>query len=347
MEGNVGEKYRLFVSLAVVWAVIMPAFAQQPESPQGDIWDLTGIETDNGDPAGETNTTSVSRDSSWVDSSHRFVTARTNNLTQWIDSYFGGAEVDHEAASSRLRLRLLSNSDERQGSDVRVRLGGKLNLPALSERLDLVFRGDDPVDDINGQEDPSQSRVGLQYQLGSEAASPHRVDVTVGANSAGLRPGLKYRYRKHFNERDTLRFTQRLQYEFDDGFNTTTRLDVDHIINDDQLIRSYSRVYWGEASDGLEWSTSISHIARWRDEAAEPGLQGRAAMVFAEVSGVTQPFSYVSNYRLGARLRRHTYRDYLFVELEPSYNRRIDAPGLPRRGAWQVELRLELLLFNE
>lgn len=344
VDGIVGARYKLFIALAVLWGVIMPVFAQPSAPTQSDIWDLSSVEVD---PSGDRADISATQDASWVDSSHDFVTLRANNLTQWIDRYFGGAEVDHEAASSRLRLRLSSSWDERLGTDVGVRLGGKVNLPALSERLDLVFRGDDPVDDINGQEDPSQSRIGLQYQLGASATSPHRFDLTLGVNSSGPRPGMKYRYRKRFSERDTLRFTQRLQYEFDDGVGTTSRIDFDHIINQDQLIRSYSRLFWGEESDGLEWSTSLSHIARWRDETAQRGVQGRAAMVFAEVSGVTQPFSYISNYRVGLRLRRHTYRDYLFLELEPSYNWRIDAPTLPRRGAWQVELRLEFLLFDD
>jgi len=347
MEGNVGATYRILVSLAVVWSVIMPLYAQESELSQGDIWDLTAIETKNPQSERKITDPQNAKEPSWVDTSHDFFTVRTNNLTQWIDRYFGGAEVDHEAASSRLRLRLISDWDQRLGSDFRVRLGGKLNLPALSERLDLVFRSDDPVDDINGQEDPSQSRVGLQYQLGPQSTSPHRFDLTFGMNASGPRPGVKYRYRQQFSERDTLRFTQRLHYEVDDGFNTTARIDVDHIINDDQLIRSYSRLFWGEESDGLEWSTSISHIARWRDASAEPGIQGRAAMVFGEISGVTRPFSYASNYRVGVRFRRHTYRDYLFLELEPSYNWRIDEPHLPRRGAWKVELRLEFLLFDD
>mgnify|MGYP006932090575 CR=1 FL=1 len=69
-------------------------------------------------------------------------------------------------------------------------------------------------------------------------------------------------------------------------------------------------------------------------------------MVYAGLSGQTEPTSYVSNYRLGVRYRRQTYRDYLFVELEPSYNWRIDTPGLSREGAWRVELRFEFL-FEE
>ena len=73
----------------------------------------------------------------------------------------------------------------------------------------------------------------------------------------------------------------------------------------------------------------------------------QALILYTETSGVTEPYSYVSNYRLGARFRKQTYRDYLFLELEPSYNWRVDEPYVPRRGAWKIELRAEFLLFND
>ena len=57
------------------------------------------------------------------------------------------------------------------------------------------------------------------------------------------------------------------------------------------------------------------------------------------------PYAYVKNYRLGMRLRRQAVKDYLFWEIEPSYNWRIDEPYFDREGAWKIELRLEFLLF--
>ena len=47
------------------------------------------------------------------------------------------------------------------------------------------------------------------------------------------------------------------------------------------------------------------------------------------------------------RLRRQAVKDYLFWEIEPSYNRRINAPHFDRKGSWKIELRLESLLFDK
>ena len=285
---------------------------------------------------------------SWVDNSHSYVTQKADAVTRWVDSYFGGTEVDQETANSRLRLRIITNWDERETNDARVRLGGKVNLPALSRRLDLVFQGDDPTDSINGRDDPSQTAVGLQYQLDdNDPGALSRFDLTVGLGSSGPRPGLKYRYHHQVSPVDTIYFTQRLQYDLGDGVQTSSRLDIDHVLNDHQLVTSFSRLFVGDDSEGVEWSTSLAHIARWTTETDSlVGSREHATMLYAGLSGQTQPTHYVSNYRLGVRYRRQTYRDYLFVEVEPSYNWRIDEPGLPREGAWRVELRFEFL-FEE
>ena len=90
---------------------------------------------------------------SWLDEGHGLVTDRADDLTQWFDAYFGGGDAGDTEAYSRLRLRVSNEWDERLGNDVRFRLGGKVNLPQISKRLDLVFQGDDPLNDINGEQD--------------------------------------------------------------------------------------------------------------------------------------------------------------------------------------------------
>jgi hypothetical protein len=49
---------------------------------------------------------------------------------------------------------------------------------------------------------------------------------------------------------------------------------------------------------------------------------------------------------MGLRLRAQAIREFLFFELEPTLNQRIDAPNLPRETAWAVEARVEFLLFD-
>ena len=279
----------------------------------------------------------------WVDSSHRFATDRTMALTRWVDSFFGDMDGDAEIAESRLRLKITADWDERLGTETRVSVGGKVNLPRLADRVDLVFRGDDPDELVTGDEDdPSQSQVGLQVMLDESASGNHRTDFTVGLSGAGPKPGVKYRYKTLWGPNTSFRFSQRAQYDFDDGGFATTKLDIDYALSRRSLIRTQNRVLYGENSDGAEWSSNVGVVRQW---AVENGFE-RAAYLYAGIRGHTEPDSYIENYQVGLRLRAQAIREFLFFELEPTLNQRIDAPNLPRETAWAVEARVEFLLFD-
>jgi len=290
---------------------------------------------------------SPERQPSWIDSGHGFVTSRADDLTQWFDAYFGGGDQEDTGAYSRLRLRLIEDWDQRLGNDVRLRIGGKVNLPEISKRLDLVFQGDDPLNEINGGDDPSQSRVALELKLNPLEELGFDFRLTLGASSNGPKPGLKFTLDKDLSERNTLRFIERIQYDFGEGTTSTSRLLLDHQIDEQQLLRSYTRLLYGAEADGLEWSTAVQWINFWDADRIEGEPNERGLMAYTEVWGATEPYQYVSNYRVGVRYRRQTYRKYLFVELEPSYNWRVDEPFDQRAGAWKIELRFELLLFED
>ena len=279
----------------------------------------------------------------WVDSSHRFATDRTMALTRWVDSFFGDMDGDAEIAESRLRLKITADWDERLGTETRVSVGGKVNLPRLADRVDLVFRGDDPDELVPGDEDdPSQSQVGLQVMLDESASGNHRTDFTVGLSGAGPKPGVKYRYKTLWGPNTSFRFSQRAQYDFDDGGFATTKLDIDYALSRRSLIRTQNRVLYGENSDGAEWSSNIGVVRQW---AVENGFE-RAAYLYAGIRGHNEPDSYIENYQVGLRLRAQAIREFLFFELEPTLNQRIDAPNSPRETAWAVEARVEFLLFD-
>lgn len=279
----------------------------------------------------------------WVDSSHRFATDRTMALTRWVDSFFGDMDGDAEIAESRLRLKITADWDEHLGTETRVSVGGKVNLPRLADRVDLVFRGDDPDELVPGDEDdPSQSQVGLQVMLDESASGNHRTDFTVGLSGAGPKPGVKYRYKTLWGPNTSFRFSQRAQYDFDDGGFATTKLDIDYALSRRSLIRTQNRVLYGENSDGAEWSSNVGVVRQW---AVENGFE-RAAYLYAGIRGHTEPDSYRENYQVGLRLRAQAIREFLFFELEPTLNQRIDAPNSPRETAWAVEARVEFLLFD-
>jgi hypothetical protein len=284
-----------------------------------------------------------SEEAGWIDGGHDYAARKANEMTQWVDNFFGNDERDLEQAESRLRLRTIYDWDQRLSNEVKFRLGGKVNLPQISDRLDLVFRGEEM--DGMGERDSQQydeDRVGLQLQVGNTEVEKHRFDLTMGVSSAGLRPGVKYVFQDAFARDMNFRFTQRIMHENDEGVYGISQFVLDKALSDRSLARSYTRLMRGEETDGLEWSTTLSYARAWNNERGRVG----ATWLYVGAEGQTEPYDYVSNYLVGVRFRRQAYRDFLFWEVEPSYNWRIDEPYFDRDGAWKVVLRLEFLLFD-
>lgn len=273
----------------------------------------------------------------WVDTGHRFVTNEAIELAQWMDDFFGDREYDVDRAESFLRLQFENDWDEEDGNSLRVKLRGRLQLPQLSKRLSLVFEGDDGDELIDDNQDRDrEDTVGLQYEISESRRS--RWDATLGFNSSGVRPGVRFRHQDAIDDKNSYRYTQRVQWEHDDGFYTTGRLDLNHVIDEDDALRWSNRVVYGEETDGVEWRTRLA----WRQRRDLNSKRPYALSYFGAINGVTDPSGYVKNYRLGVEFRRQIYRDFLFFEVEPSWNYRQRNYDDDRDTAWGIILRLEV-----
>ena len=285
----------------------------------------------------------IESEGDWLEDGKDYAARKANEMTQWVDNFFGNDERDLEQAESRLRLRTIFNWDEGLDNEIKFRLSGKVSLPQISKRLDLVFRGED-MDDISddGVEDPSEDRVGLQLQVGPKDIQKYRFDLTVGFGSSGPKPGAKFVYQDAFAKDLNFRFTQRFAYDVGEGGYGSSRFVLDKALGDREVVRAYNRFLYGEETDGTEWFSSLSYARGWR---ADNGRLG-ATWLYVGADGQTEPYDFVRSYKVGARFRRQAYRDFLFWEVEPSYNWRIDEPYFDREGAWRIELRMEFLLFD-
>ena len=279
----------------------------------------------------------------WIDNSHAYATEQAQALTEWMDSFFGDPVYDLEEAESWLRLDMVSDWDEDDGSDFKLRLRGKVQLPRISKRLDLVFSGEDGdgLADLEDDERQVDDQVGLQYEILRSLRS--RVDATLGFSSGNLRPGLRYRFRNPIGDRSSLRFTERIQYESDEGFYSTTQLDLYRALDEDRSLRWGNRVLWGEETDGVEWRTRLSLRERLYADSKRP----LAVAWFGSINGETDPEFYIRNYRFGALLRGRIYRKFLYLEVEPAYNFRKRTPDDSREGAWSFVFRLEVHLRQD
>jgi len=277
----------------------------------------------------------------WVDDGHAYATDQAQALTEWMDSFFGDPDYDLEKPESLLRLEWENEWDQEKDRRSRLRLRGKIQLPALSERLNLVFSGEDG-DRLADDERSSGDRVSLLYNVGERQRS--RVDLTMGLDWGELEPGIRYRNQGPIVDRFRYRYTQRLEWENDDGWQTTGQVNLDHAVAENQLLRWSNEAEYGEESEGVEWRSKLSFRQLYETSRLHDPL---VVAWFGAVKGVTDP-SYVKNYRLGMLFRRQLWRRYFFAELQPSYNfRKRGGENDDREGAWNIVLHFELLFEPE
>lgn len=131
----------------------------------------------------------------WVDNSHQYIGTKADDLAIYLDRFFGAPLEDLESADSTVRFVTRFDWDDDDGSDSGFSLRGTVHLPRISERLSLVFEGDDgdaeEEFDINRSE---SNEVGLQ--LNTADGKNSRFDLTVKLSSGpNLKPGVRYRFK--------------------------------------------------------------------------------------------------------------------------------------------------------
>lgn len=322
------------VKIWFITLLLLPALAWGEIQTETDDKELEEVLVHGAEPEESDNDPS-----NWVDASHHYAIDQAQALTEWMDSFFGDPNYDVEVPESLVRLTSINSWKEDEDFKSKLKVRGKLQLPRLSERLNLVFNAEDS-DLLNDDKSDSDDTVGFLYKVAEKKRS--RIDLTLGINWNELRPGVRYRNQGPISERYRYRYTQRVEYENDEGFYSTGQVNLDHALADDKLVRWSNRAIYGEETDGVEWRSKLSFRHRLTHSIQEPQL---VASYFATVKGVTDP-SYTKNYRLGVLLRRQVYRKFLFVELEPSYNWRKKYEE-ERNGEWAIVVRFEIALSRD
>lgn len=280
----------------------------------------------------------------WVDGSHDYVANQTQALANWMDSFFGDANYDSEQAESIIRIELEQDWDNDGGGSFGSKIRGRVHMPRLSKRLSLVFSGDEDEegnfeDLLPGQEEDDQ--IGLQ--LSGRETARSRFDYTIGWSNDHLRPGIKYRRQDSIGEKTTFRFTERIQYEHEKNIYSRTNFRISRLLTDNSIMSWSSRVLYGERTQGVEWTTQFSLLNRYKVEDDRP----IAVSYFISAAGVTRPDSFTSVYGAGLVYRRQVFRDYLFMEFEPSANYlKLEADD-DRELLWRAVIRLEIAISKQ
>jgi hypothetical protein len=280
---------------------------------------------------------------SWVDDSHAAATNRAQALAQWTDAFFGAPVQDAERTDTFVRVIVADDWDRKDGHDLKFRMRGQVKLPAISRRLDLVFAGAADDENLGGEETASRSEeAGLRLNLRDKKRG--RIDATLGVSSGpGLVPGLRYRYQDAITDNSWYRFTQRLQYDTDDGFRSISELGLHRYLDEGALLRWKGRARYREDKGFWDWRSSIVYREWLNDHAKFPS----ALEYFIGWGGNDDPELATRNFRLGVLFRKQWLRPYLYYEIEPNYSLRKDTFEDKRKWYAGIILRLEVMLDED
>ena len=246
-------------------------------------------------------------DPSWYDSSHAVMNTAFCEPALWFDTFYGSDRVLAETGGTYVRWRNNFIFTEGEGFRFITNLNFSVALPRISKRLQLVFEGDEDPDlqDVlpGGQATQTENALGLRLDVKDTSRSKFNISV-----SAKPRVRARYRYTYPLSNESLIRFTQEIQNE--EGVNgARTRLDFEKAFLPAKLFRATTEGFVAEDFSGVDWSQAFSLFHRLSKKSSISYETG--------IVGITEPESYVTNYRLGIRYRRNIHRDWLFFDIAP------------------------------
>jgi hypothetical protein len=265
-----------------------------------------------------------------------------------FDGFFGNARFDDEYESTHGSLAVGTLWDQRDEWDPSLRFRVNLRLPQLNDRLSAFVGRLDPDEYVSELRDDFDSLprqfaradddallLGLGYRRPGPGGG--HFDTGVGASLGWpLEPYAKgsYRLTQPFLERNVLRLSETIFWREDDGFGTTTRLDLERLLADAYLARWTGSATYAEETEGVRWASSLTLYHNLG--------KGRALAYQAGISGETDQEVDIEDYGLRVIFRRRLHRDWLFLELRSSVTWPRETLAESRETNWGAGFALEM-----
>lgn len=235
-----------------------------------------------------------------------------------VDRFLNDPRAVEDAPASRIKVSPTFAVREAKGLDVGIRVNGKLRLPRVADRLELIF--DSEYDDTEvDNEVRREQRAQLTGDQDGAAALRYYLQETLNFKAsidAGLKfkpepvPRLSLRLRGyHRFDELTARMGQTFFWETQDGFGTRSQFDLEQQTPQVDLRRLTTGLLWSENSDGVQASEYLSYF---RFLTRRRVLGGRIGL-----GGHLEPHAQADNYTARLVYRQRVHRDWLFLEIEP------------------------------
>lgn len=278
----------------------------------------------------------------WYDDTQVYINSRFCEPALWFDNFFANDRIFNEGvAGTYIRWRNEFTFDEEEGYKFDMGISASVELPGFEDRLRITFDNDEDKDirDVApGNSEETNNSLGLQLDVLENERSKFNVKVSFS-------PKILFRYRYTYPIYDylTLRFTQEVQrkQEVNDA---RTLIDVERAFKPQFLFRSSTEGKVSEEFDGVDWLQAFVLYQR---------INKKTSLSYeSSVTGISEPQTLATSYRLGIRFRKNFHRRWLFYEIAPevTWPVTLDEQRLfvekERRSKWLLFFRLEVHFGN-
>ena len=239
---------------------------------------------------------------------------------RWFDTFFGDARAHDEASTTYGTVSVYLKWTEYEKFEPIFKGRVNIDLPNAERKMKLFVGRLNPEEfltDAEGaqgpvgplDEDEEESwMVGLGYTPLNKGAQ--RLNLSVGVRvDWPPDPYTKVQYRWYHQLGDNLlfRFRQTGFWYLEDGFGTTTNLDLEHRPRSETLIRTSTSTTFGEATEGVKWWASLNAYRQL--------AQGRAIGARLWIKGETEAPVALSEYGVWVFFRRRLHREWLYGDI--------------------------------
>lgn len=264
----------------------------------------------------------------------------------WFDGLFGERDLD-AALQSYGRVEVSTEYSEFKGSDLRVRFDVHLKLPAMKERLSAFVGRDDEDDFVRDRTeghalrsrtrttDRDQFLAGLGFVV--LTTDTFQSDFKVGVRNPRMPQAFvqnRFRWIPYSNSKNRVQVRVTPFWNTHDRFGVTTSTDFDRIIEEAFLLRWGNTGTVAQEIPGFDWRTAV---------VLYQNLKGSSALAYEFfIRGATAAPEPLGEYGFRNVYRRPFLAESLFGELVLGYSWPRDDPALPRKGAADIGLGVEM-----
>jgi hypothetical protein len=253
----------------------------------------------------------------FIDTTQQQASTMVLDAAAWLDDFFNDDRATSEVNRTRLRVGLSSGYSRNDSFEMKPYISGRIDLPHLSKRLNLLISASNDEDFVTDQNPISATprheglknrdiTTALQYFI--KEGEKYNISTLFGASFHYLYTGIRYRHLKEFGSWQG-RLIDRLQYFTDDGLENIISYDLESYFSNQWLFRTTVTADWYQRRDGLPHSLIFGLYQI---------ISEQKAILYEVGNYFTTEDSYkMTDLQLRLRYRQRFLRDWLILEIAP------------------------------